>query len=85
MQQVDQSVFVKIQQKGLMTIPKAFRDELGLKKNNIIKVIKKKDKLIIEPMKELSYKVRSYTPKEIQEFIEYDAELTKQLKKKKLL
>lgn len=85
MQQAIQTDFVKVQQKGLITIPKAFRDQLGIKENTLVKITKEKGRLIIEPMNDLPYGVRSYTPEEVQEFIEYDKKLSEQLKKDGLL
>ncbi|KKQ73810.1 MAG: hypothetical protein US96_C0051G0003 [Candidatus Woesebacteria bacterium GW2011_GWB1_38_5b] len=59
MQIVEQ--IIKIQGKGLVTIPKNFRDELGLGKNSLARIIKEKGRLILEPLRILKYPVRSYT------------------------
>ena len=76
---------VKMQQKGLLTIPKKFRKKLGLEKNSIIKIRQEKSKLVLEPVQTLEYPVRRYTDEEIDEFIAFDREQTKDLKKKGLL
>lgn len=44
-----QEEWVKILSKGLITIPKSFRDELGLKEGEIAKVKKIGKRLVIEP------------------------------------
>jgi len=44
-----QEEWVKILAKGLITIPKSFRDELGLKEGEVAKVKKIGTKIIIEP------------------------------------
>lgn len=76
---------VRLQQKGLITIPKKFRDELGIDENDFLLLKKEKGKILLEPVRTLSYPVHSYTAKEINEFIAFDKEETKILKKKKLL
>lgn len=76
---------VRFQSKGLVTIPKRFRQELGLEKDSLAKIKKEKGKLILEPIRTLPYPVRSYSGKELEKFLEIDSEETKELKKKGLL
>lgn len=76
---------VRLQQKGLITIPKKFRDELGIDENDFLRLKKEKGRILLEPVRTLSYPVRSYTAKEINEFIAFDKEETKILKKKKII
>ena len=85
MQQTIQEELVKLQPKGLVTIPKKFRVALGFEEQGIIRIKKEKGRLIMEPVRTLSYSVRSYTAKEIKEFIDLDDLETKELKKKKLI
>lgn len=85
MQPLIQEELVKLQAKGLITIPKKFREELGLEENSLIRIKKDKDKLTIEPVRTLPYRVRSYTNEEIEEFFKLDDEETKELKRKKLI
>ncbi len=73
---------IKIQPKGVITIPKKFREELGLRDASLARVIKDKGRLILEPIRTLGYPVRRYTKKEIDGFIKYDKELSKSLRKK---
>lgn len=74
---------VRLQSKGLITIPKRFREELALQENDFLKIKKERGRLIIEPIRILPYKVRTYTKKDIEEFIAFDKEETKRLKKSK--
>jgi len=55
MQPITQEDIVKIQPKGLLTIPKKFREELGIKEDSFVRVIKVQRRLIIEPARVLSY------------------------------
>lgn len=85
MQQLIQDEIIKLQPRGLLTIPKKFRQSLGLEENTLIRIKKDKWRLIIEPVRTLSYPVRSYTNEDLRQFFELDAEETKKLKKKSLL
>ena len=80
-----QEEIVKIQNKGLITIPKKYRDDLGLKKNSFARLRKIKGRIILEPVRTLPYPVRSYKNSEIQEFLELDKKESKDLKRKKLI
>jgi hypothetical protein len=84
MQQISLEEIVKIQPKGLFTIPKKFRTGL-FEENGLARVRKEKGRLILEPVRTLPYPVRSYTNEEIQEFIDLDAYETKERKTKGLL
>ncbi len=85
MQTVNRDEIVKILPKGLMTIPKKFRRELGFEENGLARVKKERGRLIIEPIFTLPYRVRSYNDQEINEFIDLDRKENKELRKKKLL
>lgn len=76
---------VKIQPRGLLTIPRGFRRELGLEENGLARIKKERGRLIIEPVRLLPYPVRSYTDEEIEGFLRLDAQETKELKKKGIL
>ena len=80
-----QGTIVKIQDKGLITIPKPYRDKLGLKKNELVRVKKNRGRIIIEPIRILPYPVRSYTDSEIKKFLKLDEKESKKLKAKGLL
>ncbi|MBI4226531.1 AbrB/MazE/SpoVT family DNA-binding domain-containing protein [Candidatus Roizmanbacteria bacterium] len=80
-----QEELVKLQPKGLITIPKKMREFLNLEEKSIMRLRLEKGRLYLEPLKTLSYPVRTYSKEEIKEFLAFDAKETKQLKKKKLL
>lgn len=80
-----QQTIVKVQNKGLITIPKAFREKLGLKKNSLARIIKLNGKLVLEPVKTLPYSVRSYNDDEIDKFLKLDKRQSSELKTKGLL
>ena len=75
---------VRIQAKGLITIPKRLRRDLGFTENSLARFKKEKGRLIIEPVRTLPYPVRSYTDQEVEEFLRLDAKESPTLKKKKV-
>lgn len=83
MQQIVQERFIKIQAKGVVTIPKKLRQGL-FADNDLVKIKKEKGRLVIEPVRTLPYPVRSYTEREIKEFLAFDKEEKRQLKKQGL-
>lgn len=85
MQQLISDQLIKIQPKGVMTIPKKFREALGISDNSVVRIKKDKGRLTIEPVRTLLYPVRSYTDTEIDEFLTLDMSETKKLKKRKLI
>lgn len=80
MQQVSQEEIVKIQPKGLVTIPKKLRQQLGLEENTLVNMRGENGILIVEPLHILPYPIRNYTKSEIDEFIKLDKKETKILK-----
>lgn len=84
-QSLTQEEFVKLQAKGLITIPKKMRKALNLEEKGIVRVGVEKGRLYLEPLKTLPYPVRTYTKEEIKEFLALDAKETKGLKKKGLI
>lgn len=77
-----QEEIISLQPRGVITIPKKFRQEIGLKEKSIIKIKKQGNRLIIQPVRTIPYPVRSYTKEEIKEFLKLDQEQSRQLKKK---
>ena len=75
----------KLQPKGLLTIPKKFREGLGFTENNLVRLKTDRGRLIVEPVKTLPYPVRTYTDRNLEEFFALDDEESKQLKAKGLL
>lgn len=85
MQTIIQEVILKLQPRGLLTIPKKFRQSLGLEENALLRIKRDKWRLILEPVRTLPYPVRGYTKTELKEFFELDRKEAKKLKKKGLL
>lgn len=76
---------VRLQPKGLITIPKKFRDSLGFKDSDFVRIKKENIRLILEPIRILPYPVRSYTQAELQSFLDLDQKETKKLKARRIL
>ncbi len=79
----DQTVqvdWLKVLNKGLITIPKKWRENLGIKPGEIIKAEKKDNQIVLKPRK-ISAPYRIYSQKELNEFVVKD-QLPKDLKKK---
>ena len=83
--QISTENIIRILPKGVVTIPKKIRELVRLEENELARIKVEKGRLIIEPIRTLAYPVRSYTEKEIDEFIALDKKETKELKKRKLL
>lgn len=66
-----QQEWLKILDKGMLTLPKKWRDELGFTKGKIVKAKKKGRAVIIEPVEEEA-PYRLYTDKEIAAFLKDD-------------
>ena len=77
--------FTKLQSKGLITIPKKFRQSLNFKENQLLRLKQEKGRLIIESVRTLPYPVRNYSKKELTQFIQLDDQDSKVLKTKSLL
>lgn len=85
MQQLTQDEIVKIQSKGLITIPKKIRENLGLDETSLLRVREEKGRIVVEPLRTLPYPIRRYTGDEIKNFIEFDKHETKLLRRKGML
>lgn len=75
---------IKLQPKGVLTIPKKLREGL-FDETGIAKIKRLGRKLVIEPVRALSYPVRSYTDKDLEDFFELDDKESKKLKAKGLI
>lgn len=64
-------MWIKMLDKGMVTLPKKWRDELGLKKGKVVKAKKRGKTILIEPM-EVEAPYRIYTDEEIQNFLKED-------------
>lgn len=76
MQTISFEDIVKMQPKGLVTIPKKLRDIVGMAENDLVRVRTDRGRLVLEPVRTLPYKVRSYTDDELQEFLDLDEKET---------
>lgn len=76
---------IRVQPKGLVTIPKKLRESIGIAENDFLRVRADRGRLTLEPVRTLAYPVRSYTDMELHEFIELDKKESKELRKKKIL
>lgn len=76
---------IKIQPKGLLTIPSKLRKSLGFEENNLVRMIVDRGRIILEPVCTIPYPVRTYSQSDIDEFIALDTEESSVLKKKKLI
>lgn len=65
-----QNEWVKILSKGLITIPKSFREELELKEGEIARIKKVGQRLVIEPREVTEYEV--YDNKELERMLKED-------------
>lgn len=74
----DQTIeeIVKLQPKGLLTIPVNIRKKYGFNENDFVRIKAIRGKVYLEPVRTLSYPVRSYTDKELEEFFELDKQLS---------
>ena len=77
--------FTKLQPKGLITIPKKFRQSLGFEQNQLLRLKQEKGRLVIEAVRTLPYPVRTYSSKNISQFINLDEQESKNLKTKNIL
>lgn len=75
---------IKIQNKGVLTIPKKLRVG-SFEDNSLVRIKKEKGRLIIEQVRTLPYPTRSYTDEEVESFLVLDKVDTKELKKKGLI
>lgn len=73
--------WLKVLGKGMVTLPKQWRDELGIESGDVVKARKKGKMVMIEPQKIKSAPYRIYSDSEIDEFLKTDILPSKLLKK----
>jgi len=71
--------WVKILDKGMITIPKVFRDQLGIKPGEVARIKTVGQRLVIEPREVVEFEV--YSDQELKQMLEEDR-LPKNLAKK---
>ncbi len=64
--------WLKVLGKGMVTIPKKWRDELGIEEGAVVKAKKEGNKVIIETRQDEGVPYRIYTNAEIDEFLKED-------------
>lgn len=72
-----QEEYLRILSKGMVTIPKAWRDELGIEEGVIVKAQKLGNRLVIEPQA-ASVPYRIFSDQQIEEWLKED-QLSKNL------
>lgn len=77
----NQEEWLRILTKGLVTLPKNWREELKISEGSLVKAKKVANKIIIEPL-ESSVPYRLYSRQELNQFLKDDV-LRKKLKRKK--
>lgn len=78
----DKQEWLKVLGKGMVTLPKKWRLELGIETGDVVKAKKEGDKVIIEAQKqEKNAPYRVYSDDEIDEFLKED-EITLEFAKK---
>lgn len=79
---INQEEWLKVLGKGMVTLPKKWRDELGIEEGAVVKAKKEGNKVVIEaPQDQKKAPYRIYTDAEINEFLKED-KLPKDLAKK---
>lgn len=73
-------VLVMPQPRGQITLPKKFRTKYGIKPGVPVKILDADGGIRVEPVRLVSYPVRQYTDKEVEEFLKQDAKETKKIK-----
>lgn len=73
--------WLKVLGKGMITLPKKWRDALGVSTGDVIKARKEGTKVVIEAQQARTVPYRVYTDSEIDEFLRQD-KLPKRLAKK---
>lgn len=67
-----QEEWLKVLGKGMVTLPKKWRDELGLEEGDVVKAKKEGDKIVIENLQTSKTPYRVFSSIEIDEFLRED-------------
>lgn len=68
----NQQEWLKILGKGMVTIPKKWREEMGITSGDIVKARKEGNRVVIEPQQTNLAPYRVYTDSEIESFLMED-------------
>lgn len=85
MQTIPMEDIIKMQPKGLITIPKKLRKSVGLTERSLLRIKADNGKITLEPVRTLPYPVRSYTDEELVEFVAFDEEQGNELRRKGII
>lgn len=77
-QNIQKEKWVVIGKKGVITLPKSMRDQIGMEEGEIAKAKLVGNKIVIEPRKEVGYRI--FTQEEIDQWLK-DDELPPELAK----
>lgn len=80
----DYQEIIKVQSRGLITIPRRFRDR-DFGENSFVRVKKEGGKLVLEPVQVIGYSARKYTDREVGEFFDLDDKESARLRRKGIL
>lgn len=69
---IPQEEWLKILGKGMITLPKRWRDDLGLSEGDVIKAKKQGKQVVLEAIAETTAPYRIYTDSEIATFLKED-------------
>ncbi len=78
---VIQEEWLKVLGKGMVTLPKRWREDMGISEGDVIKAKKEGNKVVIEAQQTQSVPYRVYSDTEIDEFLAEDR-IPEQLKQK---
>lgn len=67
-----QEEWLKVLTKGMVTLPKKWREELGIVSGDIVKAKKEGNRVVIEPRRGREAPYRTYTDREIDDFLKAD-------------
>lgn len=67
-----QEEWIKVLGKGMVTLPKKWRDDLNISQGDIIKAKKRGNMVILEPLSTTSVPYRVYSDEEINQFLQED-------------
>ena len=64
--------WLRVLGKGMVTIPKSWREEFGIREGEVVLAKKTKRGILIEPIKRKRPPYRVYSQKELEEFLKED-------------
>src|SRR3712207_1059387 len=72
LQNTNREEWLKVLGKGMVTIPKKWRDEMGIEDGDVVKAKRQGNTVVIEPQREPNAPYRVFGADEIKEFLEED-------------